>query len=101
MSKCGNALVELGILPNLIGFNYICQAVNIIHLHKEQIPITRIYEEVADIFDVSTTSVERGIRHAFSKCRETELYGQLLGYAETNGERLYTLAYRLEEYKDE
>lgn len=101
MSKCGNALVELGILPNLIGFNYICQAVNIIHLHKEQITITRIYEEVADIFNVSTDSVEKGIRYAFSKCRETELYRQLLGHAETNGERLYTLAYKLEDNKDE
>lgn len=100
--KCGDVLIELGITPNLDGFDYICAAVNVIHSNPYNKQITKVYNEVSNRFNKSIYNVDRAIRHAFTKCNVNSIeYKNWLGNSQSNSERLYILAYRLEEYKDE
>lgn len=98
--KTEDVLIELGITPNLSGFNYICKAVEIINASKERIRIVDgLYADIAKEFNTTKIRVERAIRHAISKMdKESEAYKKYLGIKEhTNSAVLYTLAMRLKE----
>lgn len=67
-NKIQKALLELGIAPNVRGFDYICRMVQIVKEDaKREKSICGIYEEIAKETNSTATSVERGIRHAISK----------------------------------
>lgn len=66
--KIKNALFELGITPDLVGFNQICSAVEIIsNIKIKKKAVCKVYEDVAKELGTTASGVERGIRHAFSK----------------------------------
>ncbi len=96
--KIENALFELGITPNLKGFDYICKAVNYISADRT-VKICNVYKFVAKDFETTSSRVERAIRSAFSKIgKESEAFNKYLGISNmTNSALLYTLAYRLRE----
>lgn len=94
--ECGDVLIDMGISPRLKGFDYICLAIDIIHDNPNDKHIMSIYKTIADNFDVSEESVERSIRHAFSKVIDDDVSKKWFGSAESNSEKLYTLEYRLE-----
>lgn len=56
-------LFGFGITPNLAGFRYIVDAVTI----YDNQPICHLYRNVAHMNNTNYASVERAIRHAFSK----------------------------------
>lgn len=100
--KIENALFELGITPDLVGFNQICLAVEIISNSKgREISVCKVYEDVAKELGTIRSRVERGIRHAFSKMDiESEAFIKYFNTDKlTNSALLYTLAYRLREDK--
>jgi len=98
--KVTDVLIELGVTPNLKGFDYICRAVEIISNSKKRMDIVKgIYADIANEFDTTSSRTERAIRHAFSKVdKESEAYKKYIGIDKTtNSTLLYTLAYRLRE----
>lgn len=98
--KIGNALIELGITPDLKGFDYICSAIEIISKSNEKIKLVDgVYVDVAKEFDTTASSVGRAIRHAFSKMdKNNGAYKKYIGIDKsTNSALLYTLAYKLKE----
>lgn len=98
--KIENVLFELGITPDLVGFNQICSAVEIISNSRERRKMVyEVYPEVAKELNTTASRVERGIRHAFTKIdKESEAFNKYLGISSmTNSALLYTLAYRLKE----
>lgn len=98
--KTENALIELGITPNLKGFDYICSAVEIISKSKGKVKLVDgVYVDISKEFNTTASRVERAIRHAFSKVDiESKAFIEYLGTDKlNNGALLYTLAYRLKE----
>lgn len=98
--KTENALLELGIAPNLKGFDYICEAVEILSKSKDRMKIVDgLYVDIASKFSANKTQVERNIRHAISKMdKDSEAWNKYLGIKDTtNSAVLYTLAMKLQE----
>ena len=96
--KVEEILIEMGVYPNLSGFDYICKAVEIISESKERMKIVDgLYADVAKAFDSTNHKVERAMRHAISKMdRESEAFKKYIGIKDTtNSAVLYTLATRL------
>jgi len=99
-NKIENALLELGITPDLKGFDYIRSAVEIIQNSKERMKIVDgLYVDVAKEFKTTNTKVERAIRNAFTRLdTKSEAFTKYLNTDKlTNSALLYTLAYRLRE----
>lgn len=98
--KIENALFELGITPDLTGFDYIRCAIEIILSSKDRVQIVKgLYADIAKQFNTRSQLVERAIRYAFSKMdKESEVFIKYFGLEKpTNSVLLYTLAYRLRE----
>lgn len=103
--KVGDALLRLGITPDLKGFNYIIDMVEMIDKEGD-IKIIAGYEIVGKKHKSDGSKVERAIRHAIERLNPTsEKYMELIGadissqtsYRITNSAFLYTLHYRLKE----
>ena len=86
-------LIESGIYPNLKGFRYIIKAVEIVKKNPA-ISFTReLYPEIAKIFNATTSSVERGIRHIVSDKISTQDYKRIgLKVRPTNAEFIHYFA---------
>lgn len=98
--KVENVLIELGVTPNLSGFGYLCKAIEVINGSKERMKLVDgIYVEVANQFNSTKHSVERGIRSAISRMnRDGEAWKKYVGVNDvTNATVLYTLALRMKE----
>lgn len=81
-------LRDLGIRPNLNGFEYLTDAIGII-VDDPGMKITALYAHLAKCYDTTPTGVERCIRHAIHKGMETgdpALYTQLFGYTYASGD---------------
>lgn len=96
--KTENVLLELGITPNLKGFEYICRAINYISVDRT-VKMCKVYEFVAADLDTTYQRVERAIRHAISKMdKDSEAWEKYIGIKNTtNSAVLYTLAMKLQE----
>lgn len=96
--KIKNALLELGITPNLKGFNCIVEAVGYI-MKNNDVKTTDVYEYVAKNLGYEISNVERAIRHCISKADKTsETWGKYIGCKKvTNSTFLYILALKLED----
>lgn len=99
--KIEDILLELGIMPNLKGFNYITDMVELIN-REEKIKIVAGYWIVAKKYNATGARVERAIRHAISKIDTGgEQFKNIVGVQcekhMTNSEFLSTLAYKLKE----
>jgi hypothetical protein len=87
-------LIEVNIFPNLKGFNYIVDAIDEINLGAKS--MTEIYENIAANNKAKYSSVERGIRTAFSHCNKESLsYKKYFGNSVSNSERLFTLCCKI------
>lgn len=98
--KVEEILIKMGVYPNLLGFGYICKAIELINSSKERMKIVdRIYVDIAEEFNSSKSRVERNIRHAISKMdKNSEAYKQYIGIEDvSNSAVLYTLAINLRE----
>lgn len=75
-------LRDLGIRPNLNGFEYLTDAIGII-ADDPSTKITALYAFLAKCYNTTHAGVERCMRHAIHKGMETgdpTLYTQLFGY---------------------
>lgn len=85
-------LMELGVRTDLIGFKYICEAVQVISSEQTAIKAYATYSIVGEKLGVSRGSVEGGIRHIVSSlgCDDIErVFG--VNYSFTNGSFLGAL----------
>ena len=100
--KVEDVLIEMGIYPNLLGFNYICRSAAYI-MENSSVRTWNLYDMVAKDFGTTAGRVERGIRHAFSRAdKDCEAYKHYMSVKETtNSARLFTLATRLRTDKGE
>ena len=87
--KIQDVLLKLGVTPNLKGFNYICDAVEMIN-KEGRIKVTYIYGKIARDNNENMMRVERAIRHAISHVNE-ETWKSIGGAGLKNSEFLYTL----------
>ena len=99
--KIEDRLLELGIKPNLNGFGYICDFIELIIDDEERkFKMMYLYSVVAKKNKTTSTSVERAIRHAISKIN-LECWNERYVYSKrsnlTNAEFLYTLALRIKQ----
>ena len=99
--KIDDRLLELGIKPNLNGFGYICDFIELIIDDEERkFKMMYLYSVVAKNNKTTSTSVERAIRHAISKIN-FECWNERYVYSRrsnlTNAEFLYTLALRIKQ----
>lgn len=83
-------LLELGIRPNLKGFLYICEAVEIIN-NNPKCMLYEIYEVISKKFDCTANSIGVAIAKAYKKA-EPYSYPELTRGNPTSSEFLYTLA---------
>lgn len=96
--KVGELLFSVGISPSLKGFQYIIYSVLLYEQDNNQ-PITNIYVDVASKHNATPTSVERAMRHAFSKMdRKSQKVVDIFGeYASTNKEYIAIICWNLRE----
>lgn len=81
-------LRDLGIRPNLNGFEYLIDAIKII-ANDPSTKITALYAHLAKCYNTTPTGVERCMRHAIHKGIDTGdpmLYAQLFGYTYSPGD---------------
>lgn len=104
-AKTGDILLKLGITPDLSGFNYIIDMVEMIN-NGEVSKMMTAYSDIAQKRGHTAYGVERGIRQAIRRVNaESEEYERYIGAniaKESNGGMansafLYTLAYRVKE----
>lgn len=67
--KIEDALFSIGVPASYKGFRYIVDAVLILNMFPEY-KMTDIYSKIGKIRNVTASSVERDIRHAFFVCRK-------------------------------
>ena len=96
--KVEEVLIEMGVYPNLLGFDYICRAINYIS-EDVRLRMCEVYRLVANDVETNPTSVEKSIRHALSKIdKNGEAYKKYIGIKDTtNSAVLYTLAVKMKE----
>ena len=99
--KIEDRLLGLGIKPNLNGFCYICDCVELIMDDEERkFKMMYLYSVVAKNNKTTSRSVERAIRHAISKIN-FECWNERYTYSTcsnlSNSEFLYTLALRIKQ----
>lgn len=106
--KAEEFLIQNGILPSYIAFNYIIEAVDIATniLKSRQSPkgtiMSQIYPQVAEKYQCSVSKAERAIRWTFHSIKPTML--EKIGFKgrKSNKEIIYYLAYlQLKEGKNE
>ena len=98
--KLEDLLLQIGITPNLKGFAYICDMVEIIKAdEKRERKFQDMYMETAKKNNTNWGAVERAIRHALSKAnKESEAWKEYIGTKDaTNAVVLCMLVYRLRE----
>lgn len=71
--RAAKLLINLGIPADLTGFTYICDAMEIYFEDETYISSKKIslYQKIGEMHDTTSSSVERGIRHAFEKMIHT------------------------------
>lgn len=90
--KIENKLLELGITPNLKGFEYIAEAAEYILTHKNCL-MRDVYSDIAGKYEQCTYArAERAIRHAISKI-DKDKWCKIGGKNTKNSEFLYTLVF--------
>ena len=98
-NKTGDTLLQLGITPDLKGFQYIIDMVELINGGDKSGTINQ-YKIIAEKRNTTYTRVERRVRHAMEELKpKSKEYERIIGTnAVLNNSRfLYTLAYRLKE----
>lgn len=102
--KTMNLLVQLGVPVNLIGFHYICDAMEIYEKDETHLTskICQLYSEIAQKHNASASNVERCIRNAFGKVSEGGNLNllddyRIPGQKPTNGNLLACLYLKLKE----
>ena len=96
--KIKNALLELGITPNLNGFRCIVEAVIYI-MENNDAKTTDVYEHVANALGCKAANVERTIRHCVLKAdKNSESWRKYIGIKRANNSTfLFVLAMKMEE----
>ena len=99
-NKIQKVLLELGITPNLKGFNYIRRMVEIVKSDElNEKSVFGIYQEIAEEYKTTALCVERSIRHAISKAdKESDVWKKYVGLKDVkNSKVVYTLALNITE----
>lgn len=91
------ALIDMGIYPNMCGFHYICKAIPHI-LEDKTAKVGYIYAVVAKEFGITWAGVERSIRTAiYGINKDSESYKKYINIDDiTTSKFLYLFAMRLE-----
>lgn len=88
MNNIEKILLNMGITPNIDGFNYLNRAIEICiesHSDKKQRPYyCAMYMQIGKEFNKSPSSVERAMRHGLNKARKaaTKTFREMFVYDE-------------------
>jgi two-component system response regulator (stage 0 sporulation protein A) len=96
--KIENMLLDLGITPNLKGFQYLSRAIELVVFDKAKNICIDIYECIAKETKSTKACVERCIRHAISKI---DIETNNLKCGLKNSEVIYTLALKIKQQEAE
>lgn len=97
--KVADILLEIGITPNLMGFQDIIDAVELINGGEKK--LCKIYRMIGMKTGCGYASAERHIRHAVSKAKENKKFVEYFPYSKINNSNfLFSLAYRMKEDKE-
>ena len=87
-------MLESGVFPNILGFNYLIRAVEIVKKDGGVSTINKVYPQIAEEFKTTAIRVERGIRYV----RDMIPYKQFKkhGFAKvpTSKQLIYAFAFR-------
>lgn len=76
-----DGLIAMGIPVGIKGFTYIDEAINFFDERGTNISITKkLYPHIAKKYEVTASSVERAIRHAFNVARKCETNSNVVNY---------------------
>lgn len=90
-----SVLLEIGIFPNLKGFEHITDTILLIDSGKTK--ITDIYSIIAKENGLVSTAIERSIKTAFNRCdKDSKEYEKYIGKAKYQSEKLFTLHYNIQ-----
>lgn len=82
-SKIKDVLLDIGVAPNLNGFGYLVEAINI-KIEQPEESAMGIYSQIAQNNNTTCSRVERGIRHAIIRAWKngnSELQSKLFSYS--------------------
>lgn len=104
----GEALMELGLSPELKGFHYLGSGVQLLAANSEKYEsclVKALYVDIARLYNTTAPRVERAIRHAIEVAvsrMPSEVWQAWFGNSidicrakPTNAQMLYTMTYRL------
>ena len=95
--KTKQFLLQSGIYPNLLGFNYILRAVEIAKERGNTKIVNGIYDQIAKEYKTKKTCVERGIRTVIQHI-SPEMFEKVgVTIKLTNGQFIYFCAFMLED----
>ena len=99
-----NVLLMMGVMPNMLGFNYITEGVKLISDNNNPYKTCELYKDIANICGVSVSRVERNIRTIFKEKLDFELpevKKYLIKPNMANGEYLHVLTLKIQEELEE
>lgn len=82
-NKIKDVLLNIGVAPNLDGFGYLVEAINI-KIEQPEERAMHIYSQIAQNNNKTCSKVERGIRHAISRAWDNgnrDFQSKLFGYS--------------------
>ena len=77
-------LLDMGFLPNLKGFEFVIQAINLFREDKDyKRNITKmLYPKLAEIFGETPSKVERAMRHSIKRAKLDMTVSEFIAFAE-------------------
>lgn len=96
--EISNILYELGIYPNLLGYKYIFDAIQMVTSNEKITSLhVQVYPEICDRYDTIPSRVDRAIRHAITsawaskKMQYHDIFSKY-SHRPKNKELIYTIA---------
>ena len=83
MNKIEKYLLDKNLQPHILGFDYIVKAIELIQKDKRYLRqlTTKLYPELAQIFNTTIGSIERDMRYCIGKYNKSYTIGIFLSVA--------------------
>ena len=93
-NEAADILIKYGVTPELKGFKYICDAVEIIS-SDNNVKTMELYSMIASMNHDEPDRVERSLRHAIGKMSDEGLKELKMTGCRANSKFLYSFVFRL------
>ena len=93
-------LRKLGFKPNLSGYVYIMEAVNILKKSKKRIRIMDVYEKIGKNHKMTENSIERAIRYSINIAYQDETLKKFYNKKPSSSLLLKDIIFNLDMFKE-